>query len=734
MLAASPSPRNVAGSAERRARARTPVAPPIYVNVNNLNGGLVFNISEDGLALTAATSLASDATVTMRILLPDSKGWVEASGKIAWTGESEKEAGVRFVNLAEETRERIRSWIAAEIAQGAPQPEQEILPRVDEEPAGEEPPRTVSLTLPNPVDFNMVAEECEPEPVLTQDSAVETAQEAEEIAEPVAPALHVAPDDLVDAANFLQRRSRRVHARWQIKSPNYVELGAGNGGRLLNISEGGFAVAAAASLNAVDLPSVRIQFTGSRDCLKVSGQIAWISASRREAGIRFVNLTQEAREIIVSRISREQSSRAPQGRSAELPEGRANRPERLDVPKFPGLTPDVSSSASSTQSYRQELPSARDLGFAMNHDRVLPSLAAEDALAPEFSQVVEYEPQSRISIHLPALVSGARSLRHFAAAIVLAGILAGTIGWVATRRDTRKGSIGVIVQEKANTNKPTDPRQAPSTNPTGETPALRSEEDSSMLAQESKPVLASGPATDSEARVAAALAIVRNFQQAAPERTVKSAVRSPEKLWLNNQTAKLPKPVLSAVSNPAPGSNSSQVQVPPSAQLAANTAPAVPSLPTSAPSATGLLGAREREVPAPPVEPPAAPVVAGWSVAVSTDPYPSIRMPRKMSSPKSSDEKSLQIGRILSRVEPVYPEEAKRQGIEGTVKLHIVAGRDGAVQKVEPISGPDLLAKAAVSAIREWRYAQTLLGGKPMETEQDVVVNFRKINPANSKK
>ena len=119
-----------------------------------------------------------------------------------------------------------------------------------------------------------------------------------------------------------------------------------------------------------------------------------------------------------------------------------------------------------------------------------------------------------------------------------------------------------------------------------------------------------------------------------------------------------------------------------------------------------------------------------WSVAVSTDPYPSIRISPDISSQKATRGSSLQIGRATSRVEPVYPEEAKRQGVEGIVKLHVVVGRDRAVQSAEPISGPTLLAKAAMSAIREWHYPQTLLAGQPVETEQDIVVNFRLVNPS----
>src|ERR1700740_3209599 len=121
MAATSQSPRNALGIAEHRARVRAPVTPPIYVSLNNINGGLVFNISEDGIALTAALDLADDDLLALRIYLPDSKGWVEASGKIAWRGESQKEGGIRFVGLGEEARQRIREWLVAESLQGEAQ-------------------------------------------------------------------------------------------------------------------------------------------------------------------------------------------------------------------------------------------------------------------------------------------------------------------------------------------------------------------------------------------------------------------------------------------------------------------------------------------------------------------------------------------------------------------------------------------------------------------------------------
>src|SRR6267378_3291866 len=116
---------NALGIAERRTRTRVLVTPPIYVDLDNINGGLVFNISEDGLALTGALDLAGDGFLAMRIYLPDSKGWIEASGEIAWRAKSKKEGGVRFAGLTEDARRRIKSWIASEASRGEFQTEKD---------------------------------------------------------------------------------------------------------------------------------------------------------------------------------------------------------------------------------------------------------------------------------------------------------------------------------------------------------------------------------------------------------------------------------------------------------------------------------------------------------------------------------------------------------------------------------------------------------------------------------
>jgi TonB family protein len=116
------------------------------------------------------------------------------------------------------------------------------------------------------------------------------------------------------------------------------------------------------------------------------------------------------------------------------------------------------------------------------------------------------------------------------------------------------------------------------------------------------------------------------------------------------------------------------------------------------------------------------------TVSVSASTYPSIRVPPELRSGATSSAESLQIGESISRTDPTYPEDAERQHIDGTIKLRAFVGKDGTVENVEVMSGPPLLASAAVSAVRHWRYKPTLLGDHPIEVAQDITIVFRRVD------
>jgi TonB family protein len=80
----------------------------------------------------------------------------------------------------------------------------------------------------------------------------------------------------------------------------------------------------------------------------------------------------------------------------------------------------------------------------------------------------------------------------------------------------------------------------------------------------------------------------------------------------------------------------------------------------------------------------------------------------------------------ISRIQPTYPEEARKNGIQGVVKLSAVVDAKGNVTKVEPIESPDpTLAAAAVDAVRKWTYKPATLKGKPVKVIMTITVSFK---------
>jgi protein TonB len=81
-------------------------------------------------------------------------------------------------------------------------------------------------------------------------------------------------------------------------------------------------------------------------------------------------------------------------------------------------------------------------------------------------------------------------------------------------------------------------------------------------------------------------------------------------------------------------------------------------------------------------------------------------------------------GRLRHRVEPQYPAEALASHRSGDVALEVVVGIDGAVAFVRALSGDPVLADAAATAVREWRYEPYRLQGRAAQFQTDVTLKF----------
>ncbi len=80
---------------------------------------------------------------------------------------------------------------------------------------------------------------------------------------------------------------------------------------------------------------------------------------------------------------------------------------------------------------------------------------------------------------------------------------------------------------------------------------------------------------------------------------------------------------------------------------------------------------------------------------------------------------------VIHRVEPVYPDLARRARIGGEVRLEGVIGTDGRIRELKVLSGHPLLTKAALDAVSQWLYRPTTLNGEPVEVIAPIVVTFR---------
>lgn len=81
-------------------------------------------------------------------------------------------------------------------------------------------------------------------------------------------------------------------------------------------------------------------------------------------------------------------------------------------------------------------------------------------------------------------------------------------------------------------------------------------------------------------------------------------------------------------------------------------------------------------------------------------------------------------GNLIHKVEPQYPAIAKQLHIEGTVIVKAVISREGVISRAEAESGQPLLIRAALDAVRQWRYRPYYLNHQPIEVETDITVNF----------
>jgi TonB family protein len=172
-----------------------------------------------------------------------------------------------------------------------------------------------------------------------------------------------------------------------------------------------------------------------------------------------------------------------------------------------------------------------------------------------------------------------------------------------------------------------------------------------------------------------------------------------------------------------PATPQAQTAVPPVAPPPAEPTPApesVPPAPGPARSQTSSAAANQSPYFQPPVQPSAAPSVSYNPIEPAPRPAPD----RSVSEPARTSP-TVQSARLIKRVEPVYPELARHNRVEGTVSLKADIDETGKVKNVRVLHGSPLLRDEAVRAVKQWKYSPARLHGKPVAVVANISVVFK---------
>jgi TonB family protein len=94
---------------ERRHLARMSPERPVYIDLRPDNGGIVLNVSDEGLCFQAVSPVKEHQSVNFSF--SDNSVQTDAVGEVVWTDEARKYAGLRFTQVSNEARSEIKSLL-----------------------------------------------------------------------------------------------------------------------------------------------------------------------------------------------------------------------------------------------------------------------------------------------------------------------------------------------------------------------------------------------------------------------------------------------------------------------------------------------------------------------------------------------------------------------------------------------------------------------------------------------
>lgn len=95
---------------DRRHCLRQKVNTPAFASFDGVTGGMILDLSEDGMAMQGTAPLEAHSIVPFHISLGEPAAYLETTGYVAWA-DALGRAGVRFADLPDASRNRLRDWL-----------------------------------------------------------------------------------------------------------------------------------------------------------------------------------------------------------------------------------------------------------------------------------------------------------------------------------------------------------------------------------------------------------------------------------------------------------------------------------------------------------------------------------------------------------------------------------------------------------------------------------------------
>ena len=124
----------------------------------------------------------------------------------------------------------------------------------------------------------------------------------------------------------------------------------------------------------------------------------------------------------------------------------------------------------------------------------------------------------------------------------------------------------------------------------------------------------------------------------------------------------------------------------------------------------------------PPIAPPLVVAVSPAQMMPVSAPQPPPAI-QQISEPVAVSEEAAR-ALLVHSVDPVYPPEALAQKLHGPVILQARVGRDGTVEDLKIVRGYFILGRAAIAAVKQWRFQPYTVNGHAAATQTVLTINF----------